>query len=60
MGSVFWASFYSKKDPKDEILLNDEVLPCKNIIFAYKEKSQKIQWKIWLILFLAIAPFLFA
>ena len=23
-------------DPKDEILLKNEVLPCKNILFAYK------------------------
>ena len=59
-GVFFGCLFIVEMDPKDEILLKNEVLPCKNIIFAYKGKSQKIQRKIWLILFLAIAPFLFA
>ena len=53
-GLFFGCLFIVEMDPKDEILLKNEVLPCKNIIFAYKGKSQKIQWKIWVILFLAI------
>ena len=32
-------------DPKDDILLQNEVLPCKNIIFVYKGKSQNIPRK---------------
>ena len=35
----FWCLFIVEMDPKDEILLKNEVLPCKNIIFAYKGKS---------------------
>ena len=44
-GVFFGCLFIVEMDPKDEILLQNEVLPCKNIIFVYKGKSQNIQRK---------------
>ena len=48
---LFWGVFFGylfivEMDPKDEILLKNEVLPCKNINFVYKGKYPKIQRKI--------------
>ena len=44
-GVFFGCFFIVEMDHKDEILLQNEVLPCKNIIFVYKGKSQNIQRK---------------
>ena len=33
-------------DVKDDFLLKNELLPCKNANFVYKEKYPKIQRKI--------------
>ena len=33
--------FIVEMDPKDEMLLKKEFLPCKNIIFAYKGNLRK-------------------
>ena len=33
-------------DAKDDFLLKNELLPCKNANFVYKEKYPKIQRKI--------------
>ena len=38
----FWSLFMVEIDVKDEFLLNNKVLPCKNITLVYKGKCLKI------------------
>ena len=44
-------------DVKDDFLLKNEVLPCKNVNFVYKGKYPKIQRKIGHKFVLAIASY---
>ena len=39
--------FIGEIDPNDQMLLKNEDLPSKNVIFVYKGKSQITQRKIW-------------
>ena len=41
----FWYLFIVEMDPKDEILLKNEVLPCKNIFLLIKENVRKYKGK---------------
>ena len=45
-------------DPKDEFLLKNKVLPCKNVTLVYKGKNLKIQRKIGIEFVLATASYL--
>ena len=45
-------------DVKEDFLLKNEVLPCKNINFVYKGKYPKLQRKIGHIFVLATAFYL--
>ena len=42
----FGSLFMVEIDVKDDFLLKNEVLPCKNVNFVYKGKYPKIQRKI--------------
>ena len=55
MGSIFGSLFMVEIDVKDDFLLKNEVLPCKNANFVYKGKYPKIQRKIGHSFVLAIA-----
>ena len=48
MLSVFWVPFMVEIDVKDDFLLKNEVLPCKNVTLVYKGKYLKIQRNIGL------------
>ena len=46
MLNVFWVPFMVEIDVKEDFLLKNEVLPCKNVTLVYKGKNLKIQRKI--------------
>ena len=54
---VFLVPFIAEIDVKDDFLLKNEVLPCKNGRFVYKGKYPKIQRKIGHKFVLAIASY---
>ena len=53
----FGSLFMVEIDVKDDFLLKNEVLPCKNVNFVYKGKYPKIQRKIGHKFVLAIASY---
>ena len=54
----FGSLFMVEIKVKDDFLLKNEFLPCKNVTLVYKEKNLKIQRKIGIKFVLATASYL--